>query len=128
MIILAPISVGELFDKITILEIKLEQYTDSVKVAHVTNELNQLKALTVAILIDLTEEVNELKEVNKIIWDNEDIAREYGPDKSYDLAFMALAANTYRMNTRRAEVKQIINKKCNSNIVETKSYTSGEIK
>ena len=66
MIILAPIGVGELFDKITILEIKLEQYTDSVKVAHVTNELNQLKALTVAILIDLTEEVNELKEVNKL--------------------------------------------------------------
>ena len=128
MNILAPISVGELFDKITILEIKLENYDNPIKIAHVTNELNELTKLATGIEADVREEVAELKEVNKIIWDNEDIAREYGSDKSYDLAFMALAANTYRMNTRRAEVKQIINKKCNSNIVETKSYTSGEIK
>lgn len=127
MIVLAPISVGELFDKITILEIKLEHYSDPVKIAHVTNEMNQLQLLATDIEVDITKELKELKEVNAIIWENEDLVRDYGPDKSYDLIFMTLAANTYRMNTQRAVIKQLINKKCNSNIVETKSYTTGDI-
>ena len=127
MNILAPISIGELFDKITILEIKLENYTDVVKILHVTNEINELRKLAADIDADVIEEVAELKEVNKIIWDNEDHARTYGPNKSYDLIFMTLAAKTYESNTRRAQIKQAINKKCNSNIVETKSYTNGEI-
>jgi hypothetical protein len=127
MNILAPISVGELFDKITILEIKLENYTDVVKLLHVTNEINELRKLADGIDADISEEVTELKDVNKIIWDNEDHARTYGPDKDYDLVFMTLAAKTYESNTRRAQIKQAINKKCNSNIVETKSYTNGEI-
>ena len=127
MKILAPISVGELFDKITILEIKLENYDNPNKIAYVTNEINELNALAKDITIDVYEEVAELKDVNKIIWDNEDHARTYGPDKSYDLIFMTLAAKTYESNTRRAKIKQAINKKCNSNIVETKSYTNGEI-
>jgi hypothetical protein len=127
MKILAPISVGELFDKITILEIKLENYDNPNKIAYVTNEINELNALAKDITIDVHEEVAELKEVNKIIWDNEDHARTYGTNKSYDLIFMTLAAKTYESNTRRAKIKQAINKKCNSNIVETKSYTNGEI-
>jgi len=127
MNILAPISVGELFDKITILEIKLENYADIFKLLHVTNEIAELRKLAANIDANVSEEVAELKEVNKIIWDNEDQARTYGPNKDYDLFFMTIAATTYRMNTRRAVIKQVINKKCNSSIVETKSYTSGEI-
>ena len=127
MTILAPISVGELFDKITILEIKMENYADIFKLLHVTNEIAELRKLAEVIEIDVSEEVAELKEVNKIIWDNEDHARTYGPNKDYDLVFMTLAAKTYESNTRRAQIKQAINKKCNSNIVETKSYTNGEI-
>ena len=127
MNILAPISVGELFDKITILEIKMENYADIFKLLHVTNEIAELRKLAEVIEIDVSEEVAELKEVNKIIWDNEDHARTYGPNKDYDLVFMTLAAKTYESNTRRAQIKQAINKKCNSNIVETKSYTNGEI-
>jgi hypothetical protein len=127
MNILAPISVGELFDKITILEIKMENYADIFKLLHVTNEIAELRKLAEVIEIDVSEEVAELKEVNKIIWDNEDHARTYGPNKDYDLVFMTLAAKTYESNTRRAKIKQAINKKCNSNIVETKSYTNGEI-
>ena len=127
MNILAPISVGELFDKITILEIKMENYADIFKLLHVTNEIAELRKLAEVVEIDVSEEVAELKEVNKIIWDNEDHARTYGPNKDYDLIFMTLAAKTYESNTRRAQIKQAINKKCNSNIVETKSYTNGEI-
>jgi len=127
MNILAPISVGELFDKITILEIKMENYADIFKLLHVTNEIAELRKIAAGIDVNVTEEVAELKEVNKIIWDNEDHARTYGPNKDYDLIFMTLAAKTYESNTRRAKIKQAINKKCNSNIVETKSYTNGEI-
>lgn len=127
MNILAPISVGELFDKITILEIKMENYADIFKLLHVTNEIAELRKIAAGIDVNVTEEVAELKEVNKIIWDNEDHARTYGPNKDYDLVFMTLAAKTYESNTRRAKIKQAINKKCNSNIVETKSYTNGEI-
>ena len=127
MNILAPISVGELFDKITILEIKMENYADIFKLLHVTNEIAELRKIAAGIDVNVTEEVAELKEVNKIIWDNEDHARTYGPNKDYDLVFMTLAAKTYESNTRRAQIKQAINKKCNSNIVETKSYTNGEI-
>ena len=127
MIVFAPISVGELFDKITILEIKTENYADIFKLVHVTNELNELRKLAADIDTDVSKEIAELKEVNKIIWDNEDHARTYGENKSYDLIFMTLAAKTYESNTQRAKIKQAINKKCNSNIVETKSYTDGEI-
>jgi len=127
MIVFAPISVGELFDKITILEIKTENYADIFKLVHVTNELNELRKLAAVIDTDISKEIAELKEVNKIIWDNEDSVREYGPEMNFDLKFMTIAANTYSMNTRRALIKQTINKLCNSNIVETKSYMTGEI-
>ena len=128
MIILAPISVGELFDKITILEIKLENYADIFKLAHVTNELDQLRKLADDIDTDISREFTELKEVNSIIWINEDRARTYKGSKDYDYHFVLLAAKTYELNTRRAKIKQAINIKCNSNIVETKSYTdTGDI-
>ena len=127
MIILAPISVGELFDKITILEIKMENYTDTSKISHVTTEITELRKLANNIDTDIREEVIKLKEVNKIIWDNEDLARTYGQDKAYDSDFILLASKTYELNARRAKIKQTINIKCNSNIVETKSYTDRDL-
>lgn len=124
MNILAPISVGELFDKITILEIKLEQFTDETKLIHVKNELSQLKSLTTHNDIDITEEILELKRINKIIWDNEDLARTYGNGKDYDHNFIVIASKTYEANADRARIKRVINNKCNSNIIEIKSYTN----
>ena len=126
MNILAPISVGELIDKITILQIKNEELTDIKKVVLVIRELYELNKLADDIDVDLDEETAELKRVNKIIWDNEDIARTYGPNKPYDDAFAKLAAVTYENNTRRAEIKRNINIKCKSYIIETKSYMDTE--
>jgi hypothetical protein len=126
-IILAPIGVGELYDKITILQIKLAEIKDFDKLSHVRRELNELTALTGQFEdINLAQEITELLEVNKVIWRNEDLARTYGPSedkKPYDMDFVHIASSTYAANTRRAQVKQIINKKCNSTIVEAKSYT-----
>ena len=125
--ILAPIGVGELYDKITILQIKLQEITDFDKLNHIKRELNELTALTGKFEdIDLKKEITELLEVNKIIWRNEDLARTYGStedNKPYDLDFVHIASSTYAANTRRAQIKQTINKKCNSTIVEAKSYT-----
>ena len=125
--ILAPIGVGELYDKITILQIKLQEITDFDKLNHIKRELNELTALTGKFEdIDLKKEITELLEVNKIIWRNEDLARTYGSTtdkKPYDTDFVHIASSTYAANTRRAQIKQIINKKCNSTIVEAKSYT-----
>lgn len=120
-VIYAPISIGELFDKITILEIKLEQYIDKQKLIHVVNELTELNKLAKDITTDLSDELAELKKINKIIWDNEDLARTYS-NKLLDDTFMRLADSTYKANTRRAEIKRKINEKCNSKIIETKSY------
>jgi hypothetical protein len=125
--ILAPIGVGELYDKITILEIKLQEITDFDKLNHVRRELNELTALTNQFKdINLSTEIEELFDVNKKMWYNEDLARTYGSTadkKPYDTDFVHIASSTYAANTRRAQIKQAINKKCNSTIVEAKSYT-----
>jgi hypothetical protein len=125
--ILAPIGVGELYDKITILQIKLQEITDFDKLNHVRRELNELTALTNQFKdINLSTEIEELFDVNKKMWYNEDLARTYGSTadkKPYDMDFVHIASSTYAANTRRAQIKQVINKKCNSTIVEAKSYT-----
>jgi hypothetical protein len=124
--ILAPISVGELVDKITILDIKESEYTDQVKLAHVAKEKAELEKLFYDIEVNLAAEISELLIVNKIIWDNEDLARQYQKTGVFDQGFIDLANSTYKANTRRAEIKKTINHKCNSEIVETKSYMSGD--
>jgi hypothetical protein len=128
--ILAPISVGELWDKITILQIKIEQYTNPVKRQYVDLELAELLKIATSLEApvggDVVEELKELKYVNQTIWNNEDLARNYGNGNDqweYDENFMGIAAVTYAANTRRAQIKQSINAKYNSYIIETKSYT-----
>lgn len=122
----APISVGELIDKITILQIKESEFSDPVKLAHVRNELRELNALATALSANVSNEMAELRQVNSLIWQNEDRARTFPlqnwtPLQECEIAKIAMA--TYVANTRRAQIKQIINKKCNSTIVEAKSYT-----
>jgi len=124
--ILAPISVGELVDKITILDIKESEYKDLIKLAHVAKEKAELEKLFYDIEINLSAEISELLVVNKIIRDNEDRAREYQKTNEFDQGFIDLANSTYKANTRRAEIKKTINQKCRSEIIETKSYMSGD--
>ncbi|WP_245504658.1 DUF6165 family protein [Aquabacter spiritensis] len=123
MEILAPISAGELIDKITILEIKAERISDPAKRANVVHELDALAALrevhglgTVAALAEA------LKAVNAALWDIEDEIRVLEREQRFDARFVALARAVYVTNDRRAALKKDINRAVGSAIVEEKSY------
>ena len=125
MPLLAPIAVGELFDKISILEIKAAAIEDPVKQANVRRELAALEALRqreVAPLADLPALYVELKSVNQVLWLIEDEIREKERLGQFDAGFIALARGIYRHNDRRAVLKRRINELTGSEIVEEKSY------
>ena len=122
MKIVAPISIGELCDKISILEIKREKIADSRKLEHINSELLLLREVLIQ-----QEEVShslfhELKEVNKTLWDIEDDIRGCEREKDFGEKFITLARNVYRYNDKRFAIKDEINKRYNSTIVEEKSY------
>src|SRR5690242_14077420 len=98
MPLLAPISVGELFDKLSILELKA------------------------AALTDRAQRANALREVNERLWQTEDALRQCERDGQFDARFVELARSVYRDNDRRALIKRRINELTGSDIVEEKSY------
>ena len=121
MKITVPISLGELYDKISILEIKLANIPDTNKLANVSKEYNELKSIANAYPID--EKLYEkLREVNKELWDIEDGIRVKERNKDWGDDFVKLARRVYFSNDKRAEVKKEINLKYGSSIVEEKSY------
>ena len=123
--ILAEISAGELFDKITILEIKKEKISNNEKLVDVEKELSSLKD-TVEKFIpnqsNISKHVNDLKEINLKLWDIEDGKRAAEKEKKFDDKFIELARNVYKLNDERAKIKLAINKTLGSNIKEVKSY------
>ncbi|MGQ9368798.1 DUF6165 family protein [Azospirillum sp. ST 5-10] len=125
MPLLVPVSWGELTDKITILQIKSERITDSMKLANVRKELEALEAVCAASggLPDRTATVvAELRSVNAELWDIEDDIRECERAKDFGERFVALARKVYRTNDRRAGLKRIINDIMGSELIEEKSY------
>ena len=120
--ILAPVSLGELIDKITILEIKKVHMTD-IQLKNVDKELKLLKNILhdqdIEIAIDL---INTLKEVNNNLWKIEDNIRLKESNQEFDKEFIKLARSVYKENDLRATIKKEINLKYNSNLVEEKSY------
>ena len=123
--ILAEISAGELFDKITILEIKKEKISNNEKLVDVERELSSLKD-TVEKFIpnqsNISKHVNDLKEINLKLWDIEDGKRAAEKEKKFDDKFIELARNVYKLNDERAKIKLAINTALGSNIKEVKSY------
>jgi hypothetical protein len=125
MPLLAPISVGELYDKIAILEIKAALLSDPMQRANVLIELAALQALRdrpVAPSPELESLCGELKAVNQRLWDIEDELRRHERDGRFDAHFIELARSVYRENDRRAALKRRINELTGSEIVEEKSY------
>ena len=122
--ILAPVSLGELIDKITILEIKQIHMT-GIKLKNVDKELkllkNKLQDTNLEIDIDL---INNLKEVNKKLWEIEDNIRIKESNQEFDKKFIELARSVYNENDKRASIKKEINQKYNSELVEEKSYNN----
>ena len=122
--IYAPISVGELIDKITILEIK-QIYMTGIKLKNINKEVNLLKDIlqnkNLEINVDL---INNLKEVNKNLWEIEDNIRIKESNQEFDKEFIQLARSVYKENDRRASIKKEINQKYNSELIEEKSYNN----
>ena len=120
--ILAPISIGELIDKITILEIK-QVYMTGIKLKNINKEMKLLKDIlqdkNLEINIDLIE---NLKKINKKLWEIEDNIRIKESNQEFDEEFIKLARSVYIENDKRASIKKEINQKYNSDLVEEKSY------
>jgi hypothetical protein len=119
MQIIAPISVGELIDKITILEIKMERLSDWHKRANVERELAALIAVPHAATPELKA---ELSRVNRTLWDVEDEIRKCDAGEDFGPKFVALAKSVYRLNDERARLKKVINIETGSELREEKSY------
>lgn len=122
-----PVSVGEVLDKITILQIKLAHISDAAKRANIQNELDALLPLVAgdAFTTDQMQGLMaELKSVNEALWDIEDDIREKEAAKSFDAEFIRLARAVYVTNDKRAEIKKQINLATGSALVEEKSYES----
>ena len=120
--ILAPISIGELIDKITILEIK-QIYMTGIKLKNINKEIKLLKNIlqkqNLEINIDL---IKNLKKINKKLWEIEDKIRIKESKQEFDEDFIKLARSVYIENDKRAYIKKEINQKYNSDLVEEKSY------
>ena len=123
--ILTEISAGELFDKITILEIKKEKISNKEKLVDVEKELNSLNDTVEKSIPDqsnISKHINDLKEINLKLWDIEDGKRAAEKEKKFDDKFIELARNVYKLNDERAKIKLAINMALGSNIKEVKSY------
>ncbi len=125
MNISAPISIGELIDKITILEIKSERIQETEKLANIQKELDTLRTTWREAALDeekILEEVVGLKQVNETLWEIEDGIRRKESRKEFDEQFIELARSVYLTNDQRAVLKKEINLKLGSELVEEKSY------
>jgi chaperonin cofactor prefoldin len=121
----APIAIGELIDKIAILEIKVERISDQQKLRNVATELAMLRALKTNAGLDTAEMepyAQELRSINATLWEIEDALRELEARQDFGPHFVKLARSVYQTNDRRAGVKLRINKAFGSEIVEEKSY------
>ena len=119
------ISIGEFFDKITILEIKRERIQQVEKLENINNELEALNALLDQLPFsrsDVADEVNELKSINEQLWVIEDDIRDKEAAKAFDQEFIELARSVYITNDKRSDVKREINLKLGSSFIEEKSY------
>ena len=120
--ILAPISLGELIDKITILQIKT-QHLQGTALENVKNELEALETTlsNLHLNIDATL-IQRLKEVNQDLWKIEDDIRDQERQKSFGETFIRLARSVYQQNDCRAAIKKEINTTYGSTLIEEKSY------
>ncbi len=120
------ISIGELVDKLTILEIKVEKIQDAQKNKHAQYEYqeltNSLKLFNTNQLSMINPHRAELKLVNLKLWELEDDIRLCEKNKKFDQNFISLARAVYQTNDLRFQLKNKINQQVGSLLVEVKSY------
>lgn len=135
MIIYAPISVGELYDKIAILQVKSERFDNPIKLTNVCRELEELCTLAAENVeakdsfdrAELNRLMNALHEINAELWDIEDGKRAAEDRQEFDAAFIRLAREVYLKNDRRAAIKKAINVLIGSTIIEEKSHNGANM-
>tara|TARA_B100000586_G_scaffold150965_1_gene109633 strand:+ start:1827 stop:2216 length:390 start_codon:yes stop_codon:yes gene_type:complete len=119
-------SVGELIDKITILEIKREKISDKNSLEIINREYSSLKE-SIKKNVKINDEIKklwgELKALNLKLWEIEDGKRLAEKNKKFDENFIELARNVYKCNDTRSKIKSKINQLSGSNIREVKQYT-----
>ena len=121
-IINVPISVGELIDKVSILEIKKDKLKN-LKLKNILKELSFLRAVLEKNSIFIPDEIYfQLKSINLKLWDIEDKIRIKEKNKEFDNEFIELARSVYLNNDRRSATKKELNIMFNSEIIEEKSY------
>ena len=129
MKIKANISIGELVDKITILEIKFTKIENKEKLKNVKYELEILNKIFSK--LDTTEDVlkakKELYTINLEMWEIEDKIRLFEKEKKFDKDFIELARNVYKTNDNRSRIKKKLNLLLSSELIEEKEYISFEI-
>ena len=125
--ILTEISAGELLDKMTILEIKLDKIRDKENLLEVSKEyesLKETKKSNIKLTKDLENLIIQLKEINLKLWDFEDKTRICEKNKDFGQTFINLSRSVYLNNDKRANIKSKINKMLDSNIKEVKQYVN----
>ena len=124
IIVNAPISVGELMDKISILKIKKKNITDEKKLLFINEELQLLSSTLNAVIQDnkINEFLDKLIEVNSKLWKIEDDIRLCERNKKFNQHFIDLAREVYITNDKRADIKLAINNHFGSTLIEVKSY------
>jgi hypothetical protein len=116
------VSNGEIIDKLTIIQIKLERIKDKVKLKNLQKEYDELITVCSSILSTSDPLYIALYEVNCELWDIEDRIRDLERSKDFEGDFIATARAVYIKNDRRSEIKREINIKTSSGLIEEKSY------
>jgi len=127
MKVLAEISVGELIDKITILNIKIKKIADQSKLINIIKELKtlneQANKVNVSDKLSFDNLVKKLQSINEELWDIENYKRECEANKNFGENFIKLSRDVHFKNDIRAKIKKEINLLSNSKIVEEKEYS-----
>ena len=127
MKILAEISVGELYDKITILNIKLKKINDPYKLKNIKIELDALVEQSNKLILKddeiLRKNIQKLQDINEELWDIENAKRECEANKEFGEIFIKISRDVHFKNDIRASIKKEINLLSNSKITEEKEYS-----
>jgi len=117
------VSIGEVVDKITILQIKKQKISDKFKLKHIEKELDILEGTVRTSDIKVPSRfIDELREINTLLWEAEDTIRESEENNLFDKSFIECARLDAILNDKRFLIKNKINNHCKSNIKEQKSY------
>ena len=116
------VSIGEIADKLSILQIKLENITDEGKLVNIKKEFNYLYDIVFKDLKIQLDDYQRLLSINKQLWDIEDNIRDEERAKRFEDKFIELARAVYVTNDERSRIKKDINTKYGSDFTEEKSY------